>query len=216
MNLAGVLENKASKYVKIAVGSGVNIITLIAGKINSRKDNGLVVENVNVQELNNIDEKITEQVNENKLQNEDYKIEKIDLGSIVVPKENSNIYKSADSNISDIILENTYNLVGINKIACIIDGIIYSTKNYSVDQIYEMAEKENASIRYHLDKAIIMNDKPYVQVKGFEKGKNILSYVYFENGLTKYMNGQEFVGDIEGGIGWIDSNNCTKIENNEK
>jgi hypothetical protein len=30
------------------------------------------------------------------------------------------------------------------------------------------------------------------------------------------MNGQEFVGDIEGGIGWIDSNNCTKIENNEK
>ena len=222
MNLAQVLKDKTLNRLKFILGFGATSVALIAGgkyylnnhlntKAQETRDNfsGKInpwsdLENDNL-ENNDLENEDLEQ-NDANMQSD-----RIQLGTIVSPERYSLLYKSTDSMEPSGALGNVNKSMGVNKIACVIDGKTYTTKDYSADEIYEMAEKAGVDVRYHLDEATMINGKNCVQV--METGSSIPTYVYAdESGKLKYLDGREFTGDVESGIGWVNSKDCEKSE----
>lgn len=135
---------------------------------------------------------------------------RINLGDIVTPEQYSLLYKSADSMNPAGAIGSSNRILGVNKLACVIDGKTYSTKDYSADEIYQMAENAGVEVKCHLDEAAVIDGKNCVQVK--EVGNPSPTYIYYENGAFKYLDGREFTGDVESGIGWVNLNDCEKSE----
>ena len=133
---------------------------------------------------------------------------RINLGDIVTPERYSLLYTSAASMNPVGAIGSPNRVLGVNKLACVIDGKTYSTKDYSVDEIYNMAQNAGVEVRCHLDEAAIIDGKNCIQIKEVENPSPI--YVYYENGMFKYLDGKEFTGDVESGIGWTDSKDCEK------
>ena len=136
---------------------------------------------------------------------------KIYPGDVITAERFSALYGSADEKESNGAL-NTNETIGVNKIACTIDGKTYSTKDYSADEIYIMAEKANVDVEYHVDRAVNIDGKMCVQV--MEKGNPSPIYIYNDNGTIKTSSGTKWNGDVESSdvAGWMKSQDVKKAK----
>lgn len=136
---------------------------------------------------------------------------KIYPGDVVEAERYTAVYESADAKEATSAL-NTKEMIGVNKIACVIDGVTYSSKNYSSDEIYKMAENAGVKVKYHVDKAIEIDGKICVQVN--EKNNPSPIYIYNDNGVTKKIDGKEWNGDTEYSsiAGWMKEKDIQKSE----
>lgn len=173
-------------------------------------------ENVNFDKQAEQDESVNlqEQTSENAEKESDTEFSKkkknqIYPGDVISAEQYATTFGSTDSKEANGALT-TKEMLGVNKIACVIDGETFSSINYSVDEIYEMAKKANVEVRYHVDKAIEMDGKICVQVH--EKNNPSPTYVYNDNGIMKTMDGKKWTGDTEYSsvAGWMSEKDIQK------
>ncbi len=121
-------------------------------------------------------------------------------------------YNSSDAQEVSGAITNTRGSWGVNKMAVVMGDQIYTTDTYSADELYDMATNNpNASIRYHVDRAMEMNGRMVVETN--EVGNNVSPvYVYNDNGVTRTIDGREWKGDVEHGAGWMDQKDLAKAQ----
>jgi len=142
------------------------------------------------------DEKAKDET-QNQGQDKQEKSNRIYPGDIIIPEQYAMTY-----------INQAY---GVNKMSVIIGDKMYTTDKYSADELYAMAESNpNASIKWHMDKAIEMDGKMVVETH--EVGNPSPIYIYNDNGVTKTSDGREWNGDVEYGFGWVDNEKLTKAQ----
>ena len=143
---------------------------------------------------------------QNQVQEKTEESGKIQFGEEISIEKYSLLYESSTSNESNGALT-TDEKLGVNKIACEIDGKVFSSKDYSFDEIYSMAEKAGVDVKYHIDKIKTIDGKNYVNVNG--------TYVCNDNGTFRTENGEVWQGDVEYSsvAGWVNQKDVQKAEN---
>ena len=135
-------------------------------------------------------------------------------GDIVTPEQHAMIFESSDAKQTNGTIGNANQAYGVNKMAVVIGDKIYSTDKYSTNELYDMAKNNpNASIKWHVDKAIQMNGRMVVETH--EVGNPSPIYIYNDNGIMKTADDREWNGDVKEGIGWISANDLAKANENE-
>ena len=71
----------------------------------------------------------------------------------------------------------------------------------------------NASIRWHVAKAMEMNGKMVVETH--EKGNPSPTYIYNDNGTAKTVDGRNWNGIVEFGTGWMNAADMSKANETE-
>lgn len=227
LDIANVSDNRkliggiiAGTSTLAALGTAVNLQVSNPEQSQKSTNNQQIEEEMKAQ--NETDSNLDKDVNENSEKENNTtdssskkENSKIYPGDIITAEQYTAVYGSADAKEATSAL-NTKEMIGVNKIACVIDGVTYSSKNYSSDEIYKMAEKAGVKVRYHVDKAIEMDGKICVQVN--EKNNPSPSYIYNDNGVTKKINGKEWKGDTEYSsiAGWMKQKDIQKSEIKER
>lgn len=226
MNIANIVDNR--RMIRTLM-LGMSSIAMLGTAENSRMNameelshQKIEVQGPEKQENVNFDkaEEKTENVNLQEQTSEDAEKERnaefskekknrIYPGDIISAEQYATTFGSADAKDANGALT-TKEMLGVNKIACVIDGETYSSVNYSMNEIYEMAKKANVEVKYHVDKAIEMDGKVCVQVH--EKNNPSPTYVYSDNGVMKTLDGKKWTGDTEYSsvAGWMSQKDIQK------
>lgn len=136
---------------------------------------------------------------------------KVYSGDIVKPKQYAFLFADSDSKEANGALGNVNQPYGVNKMAVIVGDDIYTSTQYSQEQLNEILEKNpDAKIRCHIDKAVEMNGKWVVETH--EVGNPAPVYLYNDNGVMKTLDGREWKGDVEYGVGWMEVDSLEKVQ----
>lgn len=163
------------------------------------------------QDTNNQKEDTQNENKRNQAQNKQDKSNRLYPGDLASPEQFAMIFSSSDGKQADGAIGNTNQTYGVNKMAVVIGDAIYTTDQYSPDELYDMAENNaNASIKWHVDKAVEMNGRMVVETH--QVGNPSPIYVYNDNGVIRTVDGKEWNGDVEYGVGWVDNEKLTKVE----
>ncbi len=139
---------------------------------------------------------------------------RIQLGDIITPEQYAMVFDSSDAKQAKGAMGDVNQAYGVNKMAVVVGDKIYSTDEYSVDELYDMAQNNpNASIRWHVAKAMEMNGKMVVETH--EKGNPSPTYIYNDNGTAKTVDGRNWNGIVEFGTGWMNAADMSKANETE-
>lgn len=234
MNIANIVDNR--RMIRSLI-LGMSSIAMLGAAENSRIDameevaqkqievqGPMQQENMNFNKSieahnnqnENIDTNLEKQENqkaEKESKTEFLKEEKnqIFLGDVISAEQYTATFGSADEKEASGALT-TKEMLGVNKIACVIDGQTYSSVNYSANEIYKMARNAGVEVKYHVDKAVEIDGKICVQVN--EKNNPSPSYVYYEDGVMKTLDGKKWTGDTEYSevAGWMSEKDIQKSD----
>lgn len=142
--------------------------------------------------------------------------DRVHIGDVIMADENSILYDS--SSMEESLASGVFGkgeIRGVNKIAVVHEGDIYSTDKYSETEIYDLSKKFNVPVSYHIDRMVSMNGKLCVETHA--KNNPAPIYIYHdEKGVIRKSDGEKFQGSIISGLGWISEKDAVRVDLTEK